>query len=892
MIIKEVMEQTESQFLPITVPISSREDSDMKLFTKVINQGIDSHLEGFTKSKFERKGDRYILDFHKSEIPILVRRLEEIAEQTGDENALSWAEDIKNYKDEDSEETGSDETPVEYPQGKQDTPANYNSYMEKSKTDGGIFERFSPNQLNALLETLMRNKKTFDKMYNALATDGFVPLNENANYDIKRAIIIEMVKNGQLAKHMLQTLVESKQIVIEGDYTGAMDWDDIEKQNREVRAQKGLAPVSDDNPELNGAESSDDFENGGEADVNPEDENPEVADVNPEDMGSEVDSEILNQIKDVGGARSELTQVSDQLNNNRVEFSKLAEMAGFTKSDGSGDSRAYGQYISDPMNYSKMDDNQKEVADWYKDLVQQQKILMGRKNQLSTKLAPPVKVPVEEPEEWEAAMEGKKSELQLRAGSQGKIFESRLRKMESYKKVALLEFLENDPKMIDDQDYGDMAALTGICEADLIAMQIEYDQTINEVAYPVIGGQDVHGENKKNETKQLNRDMKNASKSQETTEEKVRDFKASKFEAEKQNKNIAQTDKEDQNRGQHSLVGVLNAQDGSQEKRYAAQANGDTNLRDKDAVDANVGDGKVYGSTGVTKVGDDLIKKGESQEEEHENEPIYNKETVPTTGGKKLKVNEDIDRMKSLFNYSASKYANPRTKNSHDKIFEQQLNSFRTLSESVDISDRPSQQQLAEMKETDFNGKKAKTDGASYFDHEGKKLGECDTVKEAVNGQSYKDSMASVGYTADKKGNYMDARSHANVRKDTYAKADKARAGYDIEHLDEGSSTGQKCTKCGHAIYHTKKGDSCMCNDAPSPESTNPLQKTLDRQKKLAGVKTEAKNLQLKHTKGTQLKTGTKEELVDEAKNLQLKHTKGIQLKTGTKVEDESKKKI
>ena len=284
-IINEVVEQAEAQFLPITVPISS---SDMKLFAKVINQGIDSHLEGFTKSKFEKKGDRYILDFHNSEIPILVRRLEEIGDQTGDEEALRWAEDIKNYKDEDTEETGENQESVEYPENKQDTPANYDNNMEKSKTDGGIFERFSPNQLNALLETLMRNKKTFNKMYNALATDGFVPLNESANYETKRATITEMVKDGQLAKHMLQTLVESKQIVVESDFTGAMDWNDIEKQNREVRAQKGLSTPSspDASTEMSGGdESGDDFEGGIEPDSNPEDENPEVVDVNPEDLG-------------------------------------------------------------------------------------------------------------------------------------------------------------------------------------------------------------------------------------------------------------------------------------------------------------------------------------------------------------------------------------------------------------------------------------------------------------------------------------------------------------------------------------------------------------------------------------------------------------------------------
>ena len=86
--------QEESEFLPITTPVGSPDD---KLFTEVVNQGIDSHLEGFTKSKFEIKnasnGNRKIFNFHKSEIPILLRRLEEI----GTEEAQQWADDIQNY---------------------------------------------------------------------------------------------------------------------------------------------------------------------------------------------------------------------------------------------------------------------------------------------------------------------------------------------------------------------------------------------------------------------------------------------------------------------------------------------------------------------------------------------------------------------------------------------------------------------------------------------------------------------------------------------------------------------------------------------------------------------------------------------------------------------------
>jgi len=89
--------QNTEGFFPITTPLGSE---DSKLFAKAINVGIDSHLEGFTKSQFSKKGDRLVLNFAKSELPILLRRLEEI----GTEEALSWKEDIENYKDEPSDE--------------------------------------------------------------------------------------------------------------------------------------------------------------------------------------------------------------------------------------------------------------------------------------------------------------------------------------------------------------------------------------------------------------------------------------------------------------------------------------------------------------------------------------------------------------------------------------------------------------------------------------------------------------------------------------------------------------------------------------------------------------------------------------------------------------------
>lgn len=80
------------EYLEITTPIGSH---DFKLFKSVVNQGIDSHLEGFTKSKFDpymQDGQRRMcFNFHKSELPILLRRLEAM----DDEEAYSWAQDIR-----------------------------------------------------------------------------------------------------------------------------------------------------------------------------------------------------------------------------------------------------------------------------------------------------------------------------------------------------------------------------------------------------------------------------------------------------------------------------------------------------------------------------------------------------------------------------------------------------------------------------------------------------------------------------------------------------------------------------------------------------------------------------------------------------------------------------
>lgn len=58
--------------------------SGARLFTKIINQGIDSRLEAFVKSKFSVRAERLYLDFHADELSILLRRL-------GDSD---WVDDI------------------------------------------------------------------------------------------------------------------------------------------------------------------------------------------------------------------------------------------------------------------------------------------------------------------------------------------------------------------------------------------------------------------------------------------------------------------------------------------------------------------------------------------------------------------------------------------------------------------------------------------------------------------------------------------------------------------------------------------------------------------------------------------------------------------------------
>lgn len=90
-------------FLEIEVRAGS---DDFFMFQYIVNQGIDSRLEGFTLSVFgyryyESVGLRAFFHFHKSEIPILIRRMEEAEEDINcdiREIVMGWVDEIRDYE--------------------------------------------------------------------------------------------------------------------------------------------------------------------------------------------------------------------------------------------------------------------------------------------------------------------------------------------------------------------------------------------------------------------------------------------------------------------------------------------------------------------------------------------------------------------------------------------------------------------------------------------------------------------------------------------------------------------------------------------------------------------------------------------------------------------------
>lgn len=83
------------KFFPIETPYSSEE---YKILKEVVNQGIDSRLEGFTKSKFGKStafANKFKWDFHYDELPILSRRLQELYEKTENEDYYNFKTEIE-----------------------------------------------------------------------------------------------------------------------------------------------------------------------------------------------------------------------------------------------------------------------------------------------------------------------------------------------------------------------------------------------------------------------------------------------------------------------------------------------------------------------------------------------------------------------------------------------------------------------------------------------------------------------------------------------------------------------------------------------------------------------------------------------------------------------------
>lgn len=82
-------------------PITVKNQKDFEIFKNVVNKGIDSRLEGFTKSKFKTTenslGKAFLFNFHMSELPILLRRLEYLSDSTGDEEYYDWLQVILDY---------------------------------------------------------------------------------------------------------------------------------------------------------------------------------------------------------------------------------------------------------------------------------------------------------------------------------------------------------------------------------------------------------------------------------------------------------------------------------------------------------------------------------------------------------------------------------------------------------------------------------------------------------------------------------------------------------------------------------------------------------------------------------------------------------------------------
>jgi hypothetical protein len=68
---------------------------DGKMFFNIINKGIDSRLEAFTKSKAYIKNNRLYMEIHPDEVQLLLRRLSD-DDSVSCDFSEEWIDDILN----------------------------------------------------------------------------------------------------------------------------------------------------------------------------------------------------------------------------------------------------------------------------------------------------------------------------------------------------------------------------------------------------------------------------------------------------------------------------------------------------------------------------------------------------------------------------------------------------------------------------------------------------------------------------------------------------------------------------------------------------------------------------------------------------------------------------
>lgn len=75
---EEVIKERVNAQAPGGYPMTIRSQSEWKAIADAVNQGIDSHLEGFTRSKFDNQTGECLI--HPDEMTTFLRRLAESAE--------------------------------------------------------------------------------------------------------------------------------------------------------------------------------------------------------------------------------------------------------------------------------------------------------------------------------------------------------------------------------------------------------------------------------------------------------------------------------------------------------------------------------------------------------------------------------------------------------------------------------------------------------------------------------------------------------------------------------------------------------------------------------------------------------------------------------------------